>query len=128
MSATSLSQRVRLYGIFALATLFVPLIFSILAVAALGHRGYAAVGLFLSLPLIQLVLSFRLLNASVAVKIAAALLTATVAYFSSLAAMEYGLVQLGLDHYGFFDLLLLYLVISIVMWEITHAIVSRLSA
>jgi hypothetical protein len=96
------------------------------AVAASGVRGYAGLGVFVSLPIIQLVYSFQFLKQPVFVTVSSAILVSMAAHFLSMAAIEYGGFSLGLDYYGYFDFLVIYALFSVILWESIYASVPKL--
>ena len=96
-----------------------------IAIAITGSRTAAGLGLVIAPPIVQLIFSFKFVNASTLTKIILTLVVSTVVYFSSLAAIELGKFKIGLDHYGYFDFLVIYTLFSILLWEVIHVSMSK---
>lgn len=126
MSKIERNNRLKLHTYFGIASICLPFIASMVAVALSGSRGYAGLGPFMSLPIIQLVYSFVLVRRPVYLAILTAALVAIVSHLLAMAAIESKLVTLGLDHYGYFDFLVIYILCSIMLWELAHASFAKL--
>ena len=62
MNKIDRSNRFKLHAYFGIASICLPFVASMVAVAVSGSRGYAGLGPFMSLPIIQLVYSFPFLH------------------------------------------------------------------
>ena len=117
--------RVKLHAYFSIAAICLPFVSSMVAVALSGSRGYAGMGPFVLLPIIQLVYSFVFIKNSAYLAVLASVLISIVAHFLSISVIENNVLVIGIDRYGYFDFLLIYIVCSIVLWELAYASVSR---
>ena len=99
---------------------------SFVAISIAESRSYAGLGLIISPPIIQLVFSLKFLETSTFIKIISTFIVSVVAYFSSLAVIEFGWMNIGIDRYGYFDFLIAYTFFSILLWEIIKVLISKM--
>ena len=119
-------KRIYLYLIFFISIIILSFLGSVIAIYITGSRAYAGLGLVIFPPIVQLIFSFKFVNTSTLIKIILTALVSIITYLSSMAVIEFGLFNIGLDRYGYFDFLVLYALLSILVWEIIHTSMLKL--
>ena len=120
-------SKLKLYASFILVSVLTAFIISILSVAISGSRGAAGIGLFLGPLFGHLLVSYRLIDLSIIIKIILAIVITAIVTTATIAIIEYGGVKLGLDYYGYLDFLVIYLTLSVLCWELTRYVASKFS-
>lgn len=120
MIGEDILKRARLHLLLFIAVATAPFAAAMLTVAITGTRETAGLGAIIALCCIQLLYSYVFLRASIAINVIFAGLVSAAVTFLSFAVYETGRFKLGLDHYGFYDFILLYVIFSILLWEFVH--------
>ncbi len=124
--STLILKRIRSHLALAVLLMCLPFLGSIIAVALTEERGYAGLGLFLALPVAQLIFAFLFLRAGALINLVSAALVTPAAYFAALFAVEASYLRIVHDFYGVFDFLIAHLLVSVMLWECVHFSISRL--
>lgn len=117
-------ERLKGYLLFSIAIIIGAYMCAMASVAISGERGYAGLITLIALPVIQLTFSFKFVDTSIIRTVLIAIVVSTITHFASLAAKEVEELRLGLDHYGYLDFLVIYIIISILAWEVVRASIS----
>ena len=118
--------RYKLYILFSISLICGAFLSSMVAIVITGSRGAAGLGMLISLPLIQLIFSFRFIKTSTIKTLLIVIVVSAITHFSSLYATQVWELRLGLDYYGYFDFLVIYALFSIVTWEVINASISKI--
>jgi len=121
-------KRIYLYSIFFISIIVLSFFGSVLSIFITGSRAYAGLSLVISPPIVQLVFSFKFVNTSTLITIILTALVSIIVYLLSLALITFGWFTIGFDRYGYFDFLVLYSLLSIVVWELMYKLMLKMKS
>lgn len=93
---------------------------SALAILLYDERGYAWLGVFFALPVAQLLYALMFTRLRLLLALPGAAVVSVLAYIGALAAVDTWHLRFVHDFYGVLDVLVVYALISLALWEGLH--------
>lgn len=122
MLTMSIKKRMYIYLLFFIAIIFFCVLGSMLVITISGMRSTAALSLVFVPPILQFVFAFKFTNLSLIKKIILSMVISIIMYFVSLALIEFNQFKIGIDQYGYFDFLIIYSLLSVLLWEVNYKV------
>jgi len=113
-----MKEKILLYIQFVITLFITSFLISFIAIMVSGTREIFAIGLLLGPLVTLLIFNHKLNKKSILIKLFLTLLLLITAFYSTLLITEVGGVKLGLDYYGYFDFLVIFSFILIILLEI----------